>query len=379
MDYLLTQEQKMLREMVAQFAKEHIAPFAHKNQKEGRYPAEIIRQVADLGLMGIAYPAEYGGGGMDYLSYMLAVEEVSRYCASTGVIISAHSSLSVDPIFRFGTEVQKTKYMPDLCSGKKIGCFCLTESGAGSDAGATKTTAKRAGDTWVINGSKQFITNGNEADVAIVFASTDPSVKARGITAFIVERNTPGYKVGKIEHKLGIRSSSTTEILLEECVIPGENLLGELNRGFKVAMTTLDGGRLGIAAQALGIARASIEDAVKYSKSRKQFDHPIAEFEAIQWMLADMHTRYESAWLLTYRASLMKDRALSYGAEAAAAKLVASEAAMYCASKAIQIHGGYGYTEEFDVERYYRDAKITEIYEGTSEIMRLVIAANMLK
>jgi butyryl-CoA dehydrogenase len=379
MDYLLTQEQKMLRDMVAQFAKEHIAPFAQKNQKEGRFPAEIIRQVAELGLMGIAYPAEYGGAGMDYLSYMLAVEEVSRYCASTGVIISAHSSLAVDPIFRFGTEEQKTKFLPDLCSGRALGCFCLTESGAGSDAGATKTTAKRAGNTWVINGSKQFITNGNEADIAVVFASTDPSVKARGITAFIVERNTPGYTVGKIEHKLGIRSSSTTEILFEECVIPVENLLGELHRGFKVAMTTLDGGRLGIASQALGIARASIEDAVKYAKARKQFDHPIAEFEAIQWMLADMHTRYESAWLLTYRASMMKDRKLPYSAEAAAAKLVASEAAMFCASKAIQIHGGYGYTEEFDVERYYRDAKITEIYEGTSEIMRLVIAANMLK
>ena len=231
----------------------------------------------------------------------------------------------------------------------------------------------------MINGSKQFITNGNEADIAIVFASTNPSAKTKGITAFIVERSTPGYTVGKIEHKLGIRSSSTTEILFEDCAVPASHVLGELNRGFKVAMVTLDGGRLGIAAQALGIARASIEDAVKYAKERKQFDRPIADFEAIQWMLADMHTRYESAWLLTYRASLMKDRNIPYSAEAAAAKLVASEAAMFCASKAIQIHGGYGYTEDFDVERYYRDAKITEIYEGTSEIMRLVIAANLLK
>lgn len=379
MDYLLTQEQRMMREMVAQFAREHIAPGARNNQKEGRFPSEIISQAAELGLMGIAYPAEYGGAGMDFISYMLAVEEISRYCASTGVIVSAHTSLAVDPIYRFGTEEQKRSYLPDLCSGKKIGCFCLTESAAGSDAGATKTTAKLVGDRWVINGSKQFITNGNEADIAIVFASTNPSAKTKGITAFIVERSTPGYTVGKIEHKLGIRSSSTTEILFEDCAVPASHVLGELNRGFKVAMVTLDGGRLGIAAQALGIARASIEDAVKYAKERKQFDRPIADFEAIQWMLADMHTRYESAWLLTYRASLMKDRNIPYSAEAAAAKLVASEAAMFCASKAIQIHGGYGYTEDFDVERYYRDAKITEIYEGTSEIMRLVIAANLLK
>ncbi len=365
--------------MVAQFAREHIAPGARNNQKEGRFPSEIISQAAELGLMGIAYPAEYGGAGMDFISYMLAVEEISRYCASTGVIVSAHSSLAVDPIYRFGTEEQKRSYLPDLCSGKRMGCFCLTESAAGSDAGATKTTATLVGDRWVINGSKQFITNGNEADIAIVFASTNPSAKTKGITAFIVERSTSGYTVGKIEHKLGIRSSSTTEIRFEDCSVPASHVLGELNRGFKVAMVTLDGGRLGIAAQALGIARASIEDAVKYAKERKQFDRPIADFEGIQWMLADMHTRYESAWLMTYRASLMKDRNIPFSAEAAAAKLVASEAAMFCSSKAIQIHGGYGYTEEFDVERYYRDAKITEIYEGTSEIMRLVIAANLLK
>ena len=379
MDYLLTQEQRMMREMVAQFAQEHIAPVARDNQKASQFPAEIITRAAELGLMAVAYPAEYGGAGMDFVAYMLAVEGISRYCASTGVILSAHSSLAIDPIFRFGTEDQKRSFLPDLCAGKKIGCFCLTESAAGSDAGATKTTATQVGDTWVINGAKQFITNGNEADVAVVIASTNPSAKTRGISAFIVERNMPGYTVGKIEHKLGIRSSSTTEILFEECVVPASNMLGELNRGFKVAMVTLDGGRLGIAAQALGIARASIEDAVRYAKERKQFDRPIADFEAIQWMLADMHTQYEAAWLLTYRASLMKDRGIPYSAEAATAKLAASEAAMFCASKAIQIHGGYGYTEEFDVERYYRDAKITEIYEGTSEIMRLVIAANMLK
>jgi alkylation response protein AidB-like acyl-CoA dehydrogenase len=379
MDYLLTDEQKMLKDMVAKFSKEQIAPFAKENQKESRFPIEIIKQASELGLMGIAYPEEYGGAGMDYVSYMLAIEEISRYCASTGVIISAHSSLAIDPIFRFGTEEQKKKYMPELCSGKKIGCFCLTESGAGSDAGATKTTAKLDGDNWILNGSKQFTTNGKEAEIAIIVASTNPAAKTRGITSFIVESNTPGYKVGKIEHKLGIKSSSTTEIQLEECSIPKENLLGEVNKGFKVAMVTLDGGRLGIAAQALGIARASIEDSIKYSKERKQFDQFISNFQAIQWMIANMQTEYEAAWLLTYRASLMKDKKLPYSTEAAMAKLKASEVAMYCASKAIQIHGGYGFTEEFNVERYYRDAKITEIYEGTSEVMRMVIASSLLK
>jgi alkylation response protein AidB-like acyl-CoA dehydrogenase len=316
---------------------------------------------------------------MDFVSYMLAIEEISRYCASTGVIVSAHSSLAVDPIYRFGTEEQKKRYLPSLCSGKALGCFCLTESGAGSDAGATKTTARLVGDRWVINGSKQFITNGKEAEIALVFASTDPQAKTRGISAFIVECQTPGYRVGKVEHKLGIRSSSTTELVFEDCAVPAENLLGEVNKGFKIAMVTLDGGRLGIASQALGIARGAIEDAVTYAKERKQFNQPIADFQAIQWMLADMQTEYEAAWLLTYRASLMKDRGLSYSAEAAMAKLKASETAMFCSSKAIQIHGGYGYTEEFSVERYYRDAKITEIYEGTSEIMRLVIASNLLR
>ena len=379
MDYFLTDEQKMLKEMVSKFAKENIAPIAKDVDKESKYPAEVIRQAAELGLMGIAYPDEYGGAGMDYVSYMLAIEEISRYCASTGVIISAHSSLATDPVFRFGTEEQKKKYMPDLCSGRKIGCFCLTEPGAGSDAGATKTTAKLVGDKWVINGAKRFITNGQEAEIAIVFASTELSAKTKGISAFIVDRSTPGYKIGRAEHKLGIRGSSTTEIIFEDCAIPKENLLGELNKGFKVAMVTLDGGRLGIASQALGIARASIEDATKYAKERKQFDHPIANFQALQWMLADMQMEYDSSLLLTYRASILKDRKLPYSTEAAMAKLKASETAMFCASKAIQIHGGYGYVDDFPIERYYRDAKITEIYEGTSEVMRLVISSNMLK
>jgi butyryl-CoA dehydrogenase len=379
MDYLLTEEQNMLRDMVSKFAKEEIGPVARENQEQGIYPRDIVQKAAELGLFGVAYPPEYGGAGMDFVSYMIAVEEVSRYCASTGVIISAHSSLAVDPIFRFGTEEQKKKYMPDMCAGQKIGCYALTEPGSGSDAGAAKTTAKQEGDKWVINGTKHFITNGAEAEVCVVFALTEPEKKTRGLSAFIVESDTPGYKIGKHEKKLGIKSSSTTEIIFEDCAVPGENLLGQLNKGFKVAMVTLDGGRLGIGAQALGIARASIEDAVKFAKEREQFDQPIGNFQAIQWMLADMWTEYQAAWLMNYRASIMKDKGLPYSMEAAAAKLKCSETATMCANKAIQIHGGYGYVKEFDVERYLRDAKITEIYEGTSEIMRMVVSANLLK
>lgn len=379
MDYLLTEEQKMMKEMVSKFAREEIGPVARENQEKGIFPEEIVKKAGELGLMGVAYPPEYDGAGMDFVSYMIAVEGISRYCASTGVIVSAHSSLAVDPIFRFGTEEQKKKYLPDMCSGKKIGCLGLTEPGAGSDAGNLKTTAKLEGDKWILNGTKHFITNGAEAEVAVICALTDPAQKTKGISTFIVEKGTPGYTVGKHEHKLGINATSTTELVFEDCAIPKENLLGELNKGFKVVMVTLDGGRLGIGAQALGIARGSIEDSIKFAKEREQFGQPIANFQAIQWMIADMWTEYEAAWLLNYRASLMKDRGLRYSQEAAMAKLKASEVASMCAAKAIQIHGGYGYTKEFDVERYLRDAKITEIYEGTSEIMRLVISANLLK
>jgi len=379
MDYLLTEEQKMMKEMVAKFAKERIAPVASENERNHIFPADIIKEAGELGLMGVAYPIEYGGAGMDYVSYMIAVEEVSRWCASTGVIISAHSSLVCDPIYRFGTEEQKQKYLPELLSGRKIGSFSLTEAGAGSDSGATKTTAKLDGDNWVLNGSKLFATNGKEADVFVLIASTDPGQKTRGVTAFIVEKETPGYQIGKVERKLGIKSSSTTEIILENCIVPKDNLLGELNKGFKLAMVTLDGGRLGIASQALGIARASIEDSIKYSKERLQFDQPIGNFQAIQWMIADMWVEYQAAWLLTWRASKMKDMGLNYSLESAAAKLKASEVASFCANKCVQIHGGYGYTEDFNAERYLRDAKITEIYEGTSEIQRLVISRGLIK
>jgi len=379
MDYLLTEEQKMLQEMISKFAKEEIAPIAREIQEKEIFPSEIIKKLSELGVMGIAYPEEYGGAGMDFVSYMLAVEAISQYCASTGVIISAHSSLAVDPIFRFGTEEQKKKYLPDMCSGKKLGCHALTETGAGSDAGATKTTAKLVRDKWILNGTKQFTTNGANADISVIFASTEPEQKTRGISCFIVEKGTPGFKIGKLEDKLGIRASTTAELIFEDCAIPKENLLGELNKGFKVAMVTLDGGRLGIASQALGIAKACIEDSIAYSNEREQFGQTISKFQAIQWMLAEMSTEYEASWLLTYRGSLMKDKGLRYSKEAAMAKLKASESASFCANKAIQIHGGYGYIKEFDAERYLRDAKITEIYEGTNEIMRIVISANMLK
>lgn len=379
MDYLLTEEQNMMRDMVSKFAREEIAPHASENEKTGTFPADIIKKAGELGLMGVGYPPEFGGAGMDFVSYMIAIEEISKACASTGVIVSAHSSLSVDPIFNFGSDEQKKKYLPPMCSGEWIGCHALTEPEAGSDAGAGKTTAKLTGDKWVLNGTKHFITNGAEADVCVVFASTDPDAKTKGISAFIVDKGTPGFKIGKLEHKLGIKATSTAELIFEECEIPKENILGEEGKGFKIALMTLDGGRLGIASQALGIAKASIEDAVKFAKEREQFNQPIANFQAIQWMLADMYTEYEAAWMLTYRASTMKDKGIRYTTEAAMAKLKASEVASMCAAKAIQIHGGYGYTDEFNVERYLRDAKITEIYEGTSEIMRLVISANLLK
>lgn len=379
MDYLLTDEQRMLKEMVDDFGREKVKPMARETDRTEQFPAELVKELSELGLMGVPFPQEYGGSGMDNVSYVIAVEGISRYCASTAVIISSHTSLCIDPIYQFGTDQQKTKYMPDLCSGRKLGCVCLTEPQAGSDPGALKTKAKLEGDKWVLNGTKQFITNAAQADVAIVFALTDPDARTRGMSAFIVDKDTPGLHVGKPEEKLGIHGTVTSEVVLEDCAIPKENLLGEVNKGFKLAMVTLDGGRIGIAAQALGIARAAIEDAIEYAKERVQFGQAIAEFQGIKWYLADMATEYEAAWLLTYRAASMKDRKLRYSKEAAMAKLKASEVAEFCASKAIQIHGGYGYMKDFDAERYFRDSKITQIYEGTSEILREVIAANILK
>ena len=379
MDFLLNEEQKMLKELVADFALEKIKPIAADLDRTKEFPTAIIKELAGLGLLGIPYPGEYGGAGMDAVSYMIAIEGISRHCASTGVIISAHTSLCCEPIFLFGTEEQKQQYLPDLCSGRKLGCLCLTEPQAGSDAGAIKTTAKLEGDQWVLNGTKQFITNASQAEVAIVFALTEPGAKTKGISAFIVERERPGYRVGRLEEKLGINASSTAEVIFEDCRIPQENLLGELNKGFKEAMITLDGGRIGIAAQALGIARGAIEDSIAYAKERTQFDHAISEFQGLKWYFAEMTTEYEAALLLTYRASRMKDMKVRFSKESAMAKLKASEVAEFCASKAIQIHGGYGYSKEFNPERYYRDSKITQIYEGTSEIQREVIAAMVLK
>ena len=379
MDYLLTDEQRMLKDMVEGFARDQVKPRARDNDATGEFPADLIRQLAELGLMGVAYPEEYGGAGMDTVSYMIAVEAISRYCAATGVIVSAHTSLAVDPIYTFGTEEQKKRYLPALCHGERLGCLCLTEPDAGSDVAAIKTTAKLEGDKWILNGTKQFITNGAEAQVAIIFAVTEPDAGTRGMTAFIVDSDAPGYRVGRREHKLGIAAASNTQIHLEDCTIPRENQLGELNRGFKVAMVTLDGGRIGIASQALGIAKGAIEDSVAYSKDRVQFGRPIAALQGIKWYLADMATEYEAAWLLTYRAAVAKDRRLPHSKESAMAKYKASETCEMCASRAIQIHGGYGYTKEFDPERYYRDAKITQIYEGTTEIMREVIARAILE
>ncbi|KPK74665.1 MAG: acyl-CoA dehydrogenase [Phycisphaerae bacterium SM23_30] len=378
MDYLLTEEQKMLKEMVANFSRAKIKPVAGEHDEKKIFPAELIKELSALGLLAVAYPEEYGGAGMDNVCYFIAMEGISRHCAATAVIISVHT-LCIDLIHRFGNKRQKKKYLPDLCAGRKLGCFCLTESQAGSDAAALKTSAKRQGDNWVLNGTKQFITNAAQADIAIVFASTDPAAHKDGITAFIVEKDTSGYHVGKLEDKLGVRASSTAEIILDDCIIPEEYQLGELNKGFKIALGGLSGSRIGIAGQALGIARGAIEDSVSYAKERVQFGRPIAEFQGIKWYLAQMQTEYEAAWLLTYRAARMEDLKLPCVMEASIAKLKASEVAEFCTSKAIQIHGGYGYIKEFDVERYFRDARVTQIYEGTSEIQREVIAKYMLK
>jgi len=380
MDYLLSDEQKMLRDTAARFAENEIAPVAVALERESRFPHEIIKKAGELGLMGLTLPETHGGAGLDCVSYMLVLEEIGKRLASVVLIISTHISLNCELINKFGSAAQKKKFLPDLCAGRKVGSFSLTEPGAGSDAAGIKTQAVRKGDTYIINGTKQFCTMDPESDnVIILFALTKPELKTKGISAFIIDKTCPGWKAGKKEHKLGIKSATTSELIFEDCVIPVENLLGVENEGFKYAMIALDSGRIGIATQALAIAKASIDAATAYAKVREQFGKPIASLQAIQWMLADMNTEYEAAWLLTYRAALMKDKGLRFTKEAAMAKLKASEVASFCADLAIQIHGGYGYIEEFNVERYYRDARITRIYEGTSEIQRLVIAQNCLK
>ncbi|MBF8258576.1 MAG: Butyryl-CoA dehydrogenase [Actinobacteria bacterium] len=375
----LTEEQRMIQEMARNFAQKEVLPKAAELDDTGRYPAELVKQMAELGLMGVAVPEEYGGAGMDNICYAIAMEEIARACASTAVIMSVNNSLACEPLLKFGTEAQKKKYLVPLASGAQLGCFGLTEPGAGSDAGSQKTSAVRDGDCYVVNGTKNFITNAPEADICILFTMTDREKKHKGITTFILDMKIAGVTIGKHEQKMGIKASPTSSIILEDVRIPAENRLGNEGDGFKVAMHTLDGGRIGIAAQAIGIARASLEDALAYAKERKQFGQPIAEFQAIQWMLADMATEIDASRLLAYRAAWLKDRKARHSKESAMAKLYASETAMRAGVKGIQIHGGYGYVKEYPAERHFRDAKITEIYEGTSEIQRLVIASAILK
>ncbi|KPB05819.1 MULTISPECIES: acyl-CoA dehydrogenase [unclassified Bacillus (in: firmicutes)] len=379
MNFLLSEEHEMIRKMVRDFAKNEVEPTAAERDEEERFDMDIFKKMADLGLTGIPFPEEYGGIGSDYLAYCIAVEELSRVCASTGVTLSAHTSLASWPIYKYGTEEQKQKYLVPLAQGTSIGGYGLTEPGSGSDAGGMRTTAKLDGDHYVLNGSKIFITNGGIADIYVVFAVTDPSSKHKGTSAFIVEADFPGFSVGKKEQKLGIRSSPTTEIMFEDCRVPVENMLGAEGEGFKVAMTTLDGGRNGIAAQAVGIAQGALDAAVAYAKERVQFGKPIAAQQGVSFKLADMATTVEASRLLTYQAAWRESEGLSYGLESAMSKLFAGDTAMKVTTEAVQVFGGYGYTKDYPVERYMRDAKITQIYEGTQEIQRLVISRMLTK
>jgi len=381
MKFELSEEQSLIRDTVREFAESEIGPSAAQRDEEERFDRSLMfDSLAELGLTGIVFPEEYGGAGADYLSYAIAVEELSRVCASTGVTLSAHLSLGANPIYLFGTESQKQQFLVPLATGEKMGAFGLTEPSAGSDAGSTKTTAVRDGDDWLLNGSKIFITNGGEAEIYVVLARTDKDAKKHhGMSAFIVEKGTEGFSFGKKEQKLGIRSSPTMEIVFEDCRIPADNLLGEEGQGFKVAMKTLDGGRIGIGSQAIGIAQGALEQAVAYAKERKQFDKPIAAFQGISFQLADMATQIEAARLMVYNAAYRASAGLSYSQASAMAKLMASETAMKVSTQAVQILGGYGYSREFPVERMMRDAKITEIYEGTSEIQRLVIGTALTR
>jgi acyl-CoA dehydrogenase len=379
MEFRLSEEHEMMRKMVREFAEKEVAPTAAERDEKEEFDRSIFEKMAELGLTGIPWPEEEGGVGADFLSYVIAVEELSRVDASVGVTLSAHISLASWPIHKFGTPEQKERFLRPLAEGKKLGAYGLTEPGSGSDAAGMRTTAVRDGDSYVLNGSKIFITNGGEAEIYVVFALTDPEKKHRGITAFIVEKGTPGFSFGKKEQKLGIRSSPTLEILFDNCRIPAENRLGEEGEGFKIAMMTLDGGRNGIAAQAVGIAQGALDAALAYAKEREQFGKPISAQQAIQFNLADMATRIEAARLLTYQAAWLESRGLPYGKASAMAKLFAGDTAMDVTIEAVQIFGGYGYTREYPVERMMRDAKITQIYEGTNEIQRLVIARHLLK
>ena len=387
MDFTLSKKHEMARQLFKEFAETEVAPLAQETDETEQFPEETVKKMGKSGFLGIPVPKEYGGQGCDILTYVMCVEELSKVCGTTGVIVSAHTSLCVDPIQTYGTPEQKAKYLPDLASGKKLGAFGLTEPGAGTDAQGQQTKAVLDGDEWVLNGSKCFITNGKEADVYIVIAVTG-IVEKRGrkmkeISAFIVDKGTPGFTFGTKENKMGICASSTYELIFTDCRIPKDNLLGQKGKGFGIAMHTLDGGRIGIAAQALGLAEGALETTINYVKERKQFGRSIAQFQNTQFVLADLATKVEAAKLLVYKAAMKKaqyqqDHKTSYSVEAAMAKLYAAEAAMEVTTKCVQLHGGYGYIKEYDVERMMRDAKITEIYEGTSEVQRMVISANIL-
>ena len=378
-DLALSEEQELAQRTARDFAREKVLPRAHDIDEQGKVPRELITEMASLGFLGIYAPESYGGAGLDALSYALVSEEINRACASTGVVMSSHVSLVVDPLLHYGSDAQKDRFLRPLATGAKLGCFALSEPASGSDAAAMRTSARRDGDGWVLNGTKNFITNGASADIAIVFAQTDANARHRGIAAFVVEKGTPGFNVGKLEHKLGIRGSDTAQLNFQDCRVPAANLLGQAGAGFKIALSTLDGGRISIAAQAVGIARACLEDSLAYAKEREAFGKKIVEFQAIQWKLADMATEIDAARLLVWRAATLKDHGEDHILAAAQAKLFASDVAVRAARECVQIFGGYGYLTDFPAERHYRDAKITEIYEGTSEIMNLVIAEEILK
>ena len=379
MDFVLSKEHQLLRKMYRDFAENEVKPLAEELDEEERFPMETVEKMAKLGMMGIYFDKKYGGAGGDVLSYAMCVEGMSKVCGTTGVIISAHTSLCCAPIFENGTEEQKMKYLPDLLSGRKLGAFGLTEPNAGTDASGQQTTAvlDESGENYILNGSKCFITNGNVAETFVVFAMTNPKLGNKGITAFIVEKSFPGFSTGKHEKKMGIRGSSTCDLIFEDCIVPKENMLGKEGEGFKIAMKTLDGGRIGIASQALGLGEGAVEEAIKYTKERVQFKKRLSQFQNTQFQLADMHTRMQAAQYLVYAAAKKKDNHEPYSMDAAMAKLFAAEAASDVTRRAVQLFGGYGYTREYPVERMMRDAKITEIYEGTSEVQRMVIASNL--
>lgn len=379
MDFSLTKQEQLFLQMVREFAENEVKPLAAEIDEQERFPMETVEKMGKIGLMGIPIPTQYGGQGGTTQMYSMAVEELSKVCATTGVVVSAHTSLCAHPILEFGTEEQKQKYLPKLASGEWIGAFGLTEPNAGTDAAMQQTTAVDAGDKWILNGSKIFITNAGYANVYIIFAMTDKSQGTKGISAFIVEKDFKGFSVGKKEKKLGIRGSATCELIMENCEVPKENILGKEGKGFKIAMMTLDGGRLGIASQALGIAEGAMNETVKYVKERKQFGRSIGQFQNTQFQLANMETKINAARLLVRSAAYKVDNGLPFAKDASMAKLYCAETAMEMTTKAIQFHGGYGYTREYPVERMFRDAKITEIYEGTSEVQRMVIAAQLLK